>query len=218
MATTSSFEFDKEGSVLTRNSPKSRQQETEMGIGADNNGVVMMSNGTGKSMKHLHDGFPEYIRTKSPVDSSSKPHHNTMMEYEDSDGPIYHPTAIDHGGLYGHPWNSNPTTTNIEGKQDTSNSSSGVVSLSNIIGIKDVCGNKRLWRMLIAEFIGTLFLVLIGCGSCLSGWKPGYEPGMVQIALAFGLTVAAMAQVSLAFFNCFFKTIWYKWYNRIITR
>lgn len=69
-------------------------------------------------------------------------------------------------------------------------------SLDEYIGIKDVCGNKRLWKMLMAEFIGTLFLVLIGCGSCIGGWTPKYEPSMVQIALAFGITVATMAQVS----------------------
>jgi aquaporin related protein len=48
--------------------------------------------------------------------------------------------------------------------------------------------------MLMAEFIGTLFLVLVGCGSCISGWSDKYEPSMVQIALAFGVTVATLAQ------------------------
>ncbi|CAG7820882.1 unnamed protein product [Allacma fusca] len=66
--------------------------------------------------------------------------------------------------------------------------------VSNIIGIRDVCGNKRLWKMLLAEFIGTLFLVLIGCGTCISGWTPKYEPSMVQIAIGFGIAVATMAQ------------------------
>lgn len=45
--------------------------------------------------------------------------------------------------------------------------------------------------MLTAEFVGTLFLVLFGCASCVSGLNPA---DIVQIALAFGLTIATMAQ------------------------
>jgi hypothetical protein len=183
MATSSgTFEYDKEGSnTLNRNSPKSRQQDGSLGLDPVNGAVLTTNNGTGKSLKNHLDGLPEYIRSKSPLELPSKPH--LLSEYDESDGPIYHQATGDRGVIYNHvSWNNN--------KDDS-------LSLKNIIGIQDVCGNKRLWRMLIAEFIGTLFLVLIGCGSCLKGWSPTYEPGMVQIALAFGLTVAAMAQVNL---------------------
>lgn len=49
--------------------------------------------------------------------------------------------------------------------------------------------------MLAAEFLGTLILVLVGCGSCMT-WD-GVAPSIVQIALTFGLLVATIAQVSL---------------------
>ena len=56
------------------------------------------------------------------------------------------------------------------------------------LGVDEVIGEKLLFvKSLAAELIGTLFLVLVGCGSCIQG-------DTVQIALAFGLTVATMAQ------------------------
>ncbi|XP_019764074.1 aquaporin AQPAe.a [Dendroctonus ponderosae] len=65
----------------------------------------------------------------------------------------------------------------------------GTSSLSDsILGLNEITENKSLWKMLAAEFIGTLILVTVGCGSCLG------NPTIVQIALAFGLTVAALVQ------------------------
>src|SRR5580765_555547 len=47
---------------------------------------------------------------------------------------------------------------------------------------------------LIAEFIGTLWLVLGGCGSAvLAATFPGVGIGFVGVSLAFGLTVLTMA-------------------------
>lgn len=46
----------------------------------------------------------------------------------------------------------------------------------------------------MGEFIGTLMLVLIGCGSVVAIGTSG--PSFVQIGLTFGLVVATMAQVS----------------------
>uniref|UniRef100_T1IHJ4 Aquaporin n=1 Tax=Strigamia maritima TaxID=126957 RepID=T1IHJ4_STRMM len=58
-----------------------------------------------------------------------------------------------------------------------------------IIGYSEAKSQPRdLIKALFAEFIGTLILVLVGCGSCVS-WAP---EDLVQIALAFGLTVAVM--------------------------
>lgn len=49
-------------------------------------------------------------------------------------------------------------------------------------------------RKYVAEFAGTLALVLIGCGSIALGGFSGSSPaGIVGIGLAFGLTVTAMA-------------------------
>jgi len=45
-----------------------------------------------------------------------------------------------------------------------------------------------------AEFIGTLALILVGCGAIVIGGFGGAFPvGILPIALAFGLTVTAMA-------------------------
>ena len=51
--------------------------------------------------------------------------------------------------------------------------------------VKDI----KIIKCLVAEMLGTMFLVLIGCGSCMQ--NPG---DFVRIALAFGVTVATMAQ------------------------
>ena len=53
--------------------------------------------------------------------------------------------------------------------------------------------SPRFWRAVVAEFVGTLFLVFIGCGSCLT-WGPARsdKPTMVQMSLSFGLSVATM--------------------------
>ena len=50
-------------------------------------------------------------------------------------------------------------------------------------------GLKKTLRACAAEVIGTLFLVLVGCGACLN-----HGNDFVRIALAFGITVATMAQ------------------------
>ena len=49
-------------------------------------------------------------------------------------------------------------------------------------------------RKLAAEFIGTLWLVLGGCGAAvLAAAFPNVGIGLVGVALAFGLTVLTMA-------------------------
>ncbi|KAK2155061.1 hypothetical protein LSH36_250g02028 [Paralvinella palmiformis] len=46
------------------------------------------------------------------------------------------------------------------------------------------------WRGVFAELVGTLFLVLAGCGSCINWKLQDGEPSVLQIALCFGLAVA----------------------------
>jgi len=49
----------------------------------------------------------------------------------------------------------------------------------------------KFWLALLAEFLGTFLLVLVACGSCSQFNK--YQPAdVVQIALAFGLSVATI--------------------------
>ncbi|XP_012257691.1 aquaporin AQPAn.G isoform X2 [Athalia rosae] len=59
------------------------------------------------------------------------------------------------------------------------------------LGLHEVA-TVSIWRALLAELIGTLLLVLIGCGSCLT-WGNNV-PSIPQIAFTFGLTVATLAQ------------------------
>lgn len=56
-------------------------------------------------------------------------------------------------------------------------------------GENEVKNVVKLIKCLVAEMLGTMFLVLIGCGSCYQDNKD-----YVRIALAFGVTVATIAQ------------------------
>lgn len=52
----------------------------------------------------------------------------------------------------------------------------------------------NLTKKLVAEFIGTFWLVLGGCGSAvLAAAFPNLGIGFVGVSLAFGLTVLTMA-------------------------
>src|SRR5713101_4217952 len=55
-------------------------------------------------------------------------------------------------------------------------------------------GRAGAMKKYFAEFIGTLALILVGCGAIVIGGFGGAFPvGILPIALAFGLTVTAMA-------------------------
>ncbi|XP_054090496.1 aquaporin isoform X2 [Zeugodacus cucurbitae] len=68
---------------------------------------------------------------------------------------------------------------------------SSIEDIPKIIGVSDITENKKIWRALIGEFLGTFFLVAIGVGSCTGG--DAYSPSVPQIAFCFGLVVATMA-------------------------
>jgi len=51
---------------------------------------------------------------------------------------------------------------------------------------------KECLKALLAEFVGTMLLVLLACGACTAHSLGNLD--VVRIALAFGLTVATMAQ------------------------
>lgn len=63
-----------------------------------------------------------------------------------------------------------------------------------ILGIDEIANNRNIWKALIAEFLGVFFLVLVACGACVVNWGKGTDADIVQISLAFGVTVATMAQ------------------------
>lgn len=61
-------------------------------------------------------------------------------------------------------------------------------------GSLDDLKSSYFWRGLLAEALGTMVLVLIGCGSCIGeqDWETFKPPTAVQISLAFGLSVATV--------------------------
>ncbi|XP_073824191.1 aquaporin-like isoform X2 [Musca autumnalis] len=64
--------------------------------------------------------------------------------------------------------------------------------MAKFVGISDITDNKKIWRILFGEMIGTFLLIVIGVGSCVG--FDDWSPSVLQIALTFGLTVATLAQ------------------------
>lgn len=60
----------------------------------------------------------------------------------------------------------------------------------SMLGLSEITENKKVWRMIVAEFVGTLLLVFLGCAAVIE------NESRTQISLAFGLIVATLAQVS----------------------
>lgn len=72
-----------------------------------------------------------------------------------------------------------------------------ISGVDRIIGVSDVTQNRKIGQILLAEFLGTFFLVAIGIASTTGGWGDvPYAPTVVQIAFTFGLVVATLAQVN----------------------
>lgn len=67
----------------------------------------------------------------------------------------------------------------------------GFAAWKPYIGVEETKQMPQTVFKLIAELIGTMFLVLVGCGSC---FKADGDAGYVRIALCFGVTVATIAQ------------------------
>ena len=68
----------------------------------------------------------------------------------------------------------------------------GFAAWKPYIGVEETKQMPQTVFKLIAELIGTMFLVLVGCGSCFS--NAADDAGYVRIALCFGVTVATIAQ------------------------
>lgn len=68
------------------------------------------------------------------------------------------------------------------------------VAVLPYVGVEEVKDVKNVLKKCIAELIGVLFLVLIGCGSCTTGHDLPNNFDVTRVALAFGITVATMAQ------------------------
>jgi len=67
-------------------------------------------------------------------------------------------------------------------------------------GVSEIKDKSELVRSVLAEIVGTLLLVLVGCGSCMGGdeFEAGVQiddqSNVVRISFCFGLTVATIAQ------------------------
>merc|ERR1712241_1589737 len=75
----------------------------------------------------------------------------------------------------------------VFGNRDTM----GYLAWMPYVGVDEAKKFPDILFKLVAEMIGTMFLVLVGCGSCFGA---GGDAGYVRIALAFGVTVATIAQ------------------------
>ncbi len=64
-----------------------------------------------------------------------------------------------------------------------------LTGLGMAAGVDDI-RTASFWRAVVAEALGTLFLVFIGCGSCITWGEQ--RPTVVGIALCFGLAVATI--------------------------
>ncbi len=67
--------------------------------------------------------------------------------------------------------------------------------MADCIGLKELT-KRKFYVSLLAEFVGTLFLVFAACGSALASTDAGSSAATVQIALGFGLSVATMVWVT----------------------
>jgi len=72
----------------------------------------------------------------------------------------------------------------------------GWTSAREAVGLSELAQTRDFSKALLAEFLGTLFLVFLGCLSTIAWPEPGYQPSMVQEAIAFGITVATMVQAT----------------------
>jgi len=67
-------------------------------------------------------------------------------------------------------------------------------------GVDELEDKGKIVRATLSEFVGTLFLVLVGCGSCLGGDEAEAhvqlddQAKVARISLCFGLTVATLTQ------------------------
>lgn len=63
---------------------------------------------------------------------------------------------------------------------------------SRMVTSLDDIKSLRFWRAVAAEFVGTLLLTMVGCGSVVT-WDD--DGKLVQIALCFGLSVATVVWI-----------------------
>lgn len=66
---------------------------------------------------------------------------------------------------------------------------------TRLLGLPELLPLSNLGKQLLAETVGTLLLVIVGCGSCAGGGVSSDQANIVRISLTFGLTVATIAMV-----------------------
>lgn len=69
---------------------------------------------------------------------------------------------------------------------------------------------ELIWRI-IAEFVGTFWLVLVGAGSAvLAAGSPGVGIGWLGVAIAFGIALTTIASVIGSISGCHIN-LRYRW-------
>ncbi|KAL3858944.1 hypothetical protein ACJMK2_009193 [Sinanodonta woodiana] len=129
---------------------------------------------------------------------------------------IYNPPHGDrHNVHFSHP-KENPVSDIHKEKRKSDHEdgrfSGNIQKFRNLTSLDDI-KSLRLWKAVMAEFLGTLILVLVGCGSCIQDWSSDCNiilsfndtevhlnnnfstPDIVQIALAFGLSVTTVVWI-----------------------
>ena len=84
--------------------------------------------------------------------------------------------------------------------------------MRDVSGCSEFSKNRDIWRQVLAEYIGTLLLVLLGCASTIEGWNDQPSPQMlIQVALTFGIVIAGIVQVFLflSFHDILLSTLQY---------
>jgi len=67
------------------------------------------------------------------------------------------------------------------------------VDLDLDLSFSELSSPSLLGKQCLAEMLGTMVLVLVGCGSCIGGEALDDQANIVRISLTFGLTVATLA-------------------------
>lgn len=160
---TSTFDFDTDGNAGTRNNHIKQVGRSHHGVlpdynmGNDNDTLHQLPPNSHQNKHGLQHGTPTKRGTMDMETVAELP--RPLSDYHgfgdrESESPIYHhanPGRV----IY-----ANSTWNLVPGKNVDDTEGNQQISLSDVIGVKDVCGNKRLWRMLIAEFIGNISLSL----------------------------------------------------------
>uniref|UniRef100_T1J7U5 TBC1 domain family member 15 n=1 Tax=Strigamia maritima TaxID=126957 RepID=T1J7U5_STRMM len=144
-------------------------------------GIILPEPDITDSLETLVDKpeLPRPVNNKSPQSNTSSVDNSSIELLYDVDAETHYQMTVDYN-LY------LKMLLNIVMGSETRAAIAKCISCSEVT-------STNIWKSCLAEFIGTLVLVLVGCGSCVS-WNAAVPADLVQISLAFGVTVATIVQ------------------------